>query len=137
MPLGRETFRDFEQLAAGVLRKCHELEKDKLRYMLVTNLNNCDSHSVMGLALLAEDEQFLAEYACKEAVEEIWSGGLKHSKNLTCKALLALLLPVFGPLFLNYDEAPQNSCLNKFNLIGKYVYFCNAPVVSFWSNIVS
>ena len=67
--------------------------------MLVLNLENCQSHSVMGLAMLAEHEEFLAEDACKEAVEELWSGGIKHTENLTYKVSSREETPVFAQIW--------------------------------------
>ena len=75
-----EIFSDFGEMAIELLQQCHDNDDKELRQLLVAQNSLSRTHSVLGLAELADHEDFIAHADPQRILNEIWSGAIKQEE---------------------------------------------------------
>jgi len=65
---------DFEQHAIGVLQECYEENESLSQYLLVRELGNFGHLTALDLAVMAEDQDFIAHTSCQVLLTRLWMG---------------------------------------------------------------
>ncbi|XP_075264794.1 transient receptor potential cation channel subfamily M member 1-like [Convolutriloba macropyga] len=80
-----EHINDYSELAMDILRRSYKSNENDSSQMIVSSLSCCSTHSVLGLAVLAEHEEFIAHSSSQTVLNEIWSGGIRQCDNINMK----------------------------------------------------
>ena len=66
--------RKFEEHATGVLQECYEENEALSRVLLVKELETFGNLTALDLAVMAEDQNFIAHTSCQELLTRLWMG---------------------------------------------------------------
>ncbi|RMX42269.1 hypothetical protein pdam_00009856 [Pocillopora damicornis] len=67
---------DFEQHAIGVLQECYEENETLSQTLLVKELDNFGNLTALDLAVMAEDQNFIAHTSCQVLLTRLWMGAM-------------------------------------------------------------
>ena len=73
-----------------LLQQCHEDDDKELRQMLIAQNSLCKTHSVLGLAQLANHVEFIAHIDPQRILNEFWLGAIKTEKWMTPKVTVII-----------------------------------------------
>ena len=65
---------EFEQDAIGVLQECYEENETLSQTLLVKELESFGHLTALDLAVMAEDQNFIAHVSCQELLTRLWMG---------------------------------------------------------------
>ena len=65
---------DFEQHATGVLQECYEENEPLSQTLLVKELDKFGHLTALDLAVMAEDQDFIAHTSCQVLLTRLWMG---------------------------------------------------------------
>ena len=68
-----------------LLQYCYKSNDKELRQLLVAKPSLCPTHSIFGLAKLADHEDFIAHTSSQGILNEIWSGAIKQADLFSLK----------------------------------------------------
>ena len=74
-----------------LLQQCHEDDDKELRQMLIAQNSLCKTHSVLGLAELANHEEFIAHIDPQRILNEFWSGAIKQEEWMLSKVIVSCI----------------------------------------------
>ena len=75
------TRRVFEERATGVLNECFEQNETLSQTLLVKELENYGNVTCLDLAVLADDQNFIAHTSCQVLLTRLWMGAMAMSTN--------------------------------------------------------
>ena len=65
---------EFEQDAIGVLQECYEENETLSQTLLVKELESFGHLTALDLAVMAEDQNFIAHVSCQDLLTRLWMG---------------------------------------------------------------
>ena len=65
---------DFEEHAIGVLQECYEENEALSQTLLVKELESFGHLTALDLAVMAEDQNFIAHVSCQVLLTRLWMG---------------------------------------------------------------
>ena len=66
----------FDDLAVGVLKRCHDKDQCKARQLLTRKMSHFCDKTMLELAVHADSKQFVEHPACQTLLDQIWRGKL-------------------------------------------------------------
>ncbi|KAL9966190.1 hypothetical protein ACROYT_G024228 [Oculina patagonica] len=89
---------DFEQHAIGVLQECYEENETLSQTLLVKELDNFGHLTALDLAVMAEDQDFIAQTSCQVLLTRLWMGTMAMNtqwwKIIICTFCPFLIFPL-------------------------------------------
>ena len=78
-------FRQFRQLALGVLEQCYRDNVTKTCRLLTYELKNWSDWTCLSLAVIAHHQEFVAHKCCQMILNDLWMGGMSIRRYLNWK----------------------------------------------------
>lgn len=93
-----ESAAEFEQDAIGVLQECYEENESLSQTLLVKELESFGHLTALDLAVMAEDQNFIAHVSCQELLTRLWMGTMAMNtrwwKIIICTFIPFLIFPL-------------------------------------------
>ena len=84
-------FRYFHNCAVELLKTCSEQDEDMSFALLTHELHNWGHLTVLSLAAMAGNKEFISQNSCQKLISDLWQGGERNQrKNCELKALKPL-----------------------------------------------
>lgn len=69
-------FREFGDLAMGVLNECFEADEKKTNLLLIRRHEQFGDANCLKLAIKSDNKQFISHPACQDFFRNVWMGNL-------------------------------------------------------------
>lgn len=116
-----EVANDFEQHAIGVLQECYEENETLSQTLLVKELDNFGNLTALDLAVMAEDQNFIAHTSCQVLLTRLWMGAMamntKWWKIILCTFCPFLIFPL---IYFVPDEQHEREAAARLSQKGLY-----------------
>lgn len=74
-------FRQYEELAIGVLSECYDQEEDRTLIMMIRELPNWGSTTCLTMAVQAQNRKFIAQSVVQNLLTQIWMGKISDENS--------------------------------------------------------
>ncbi|CAJ0574106.1 unnamed protein product, partial [Mesorhabditis spiculigera] len=112
----REHAAEFKRESLLLLEHCHQTDAELTVSLLTAEMPRWGHHTVLSLAVLANNKAFLAHQCCQLLLAELWHGGIRLRSRSNIRVLFGLLCPP-AALTLAYrvkrDEASEEKAAQK------------------------
>lgn len=120
-----ENADDFEEHAIGVLQECYEENETLSQTLLVKELEYFSHLTALDLAVMAEDQNFIAHVSCQVLLTRLWMGTMAMNtqwwKIIVCTFLPFLIFPFIYFVPDEHHEREAAARLSEKSLTGKSV----------------
>ncbi|XP_063963510.1 transient receptor potential cation channel subfamily M member 1-like [Lytechinus pictus] len=127
--------RKFEQLAIGIIEKCHEANEE-MSQKLVSFTQTRWNKSVIHMAAESHNKEFVSHPCCQGYVHAIWLNGLA-ARNILI--LFTLFFPILIPYLIGFKEMEEavSKESSKLSLYQKFRMYYKAPITKFYYFLVA
>nr|XP_054766248.1 transient receptor potential cation channel subfamily M member 2-like [Lytechinus pictus] len=127
--------RKFEQLAIGIIEKCHEANEE-MAQKLVSFTQTRWNKSVIHMAAESHNKEFVSHPCCQGYVHAIWLNGLA-ARNILI--LFTLFFPILIPYLIGFKEMEEavSKESSKISLYQKFRMYYKAPITKFYYFLVA